>query len=454
MARVRKGKAMPVMSKNSIFVLNIIMTIGFISAIPQIFTTLMTSWREAEPIEYKYMFRGSEHSLYVDYTYYGLYKVVYDNKHVETWTQRVQNMKRKGIEGIQQGKNSESAGSLSLWTSVCPEACRDAIVRRIEAYERVSFISLVLLCGIVISCTIVILSVGWNLLFSKSIFILMGCFIFSFVINAGIGTYWYYETDMSWNSITKAQQYPFPRCSHCFYVFMITTGIYALCFLSLLLLDLFNKGKQKSSHRDQLNAHNRNPMNNKAMYQPMFDNQPGMMMQRSASYSNIMPFVKGMNNNDYSNYMQYNKMGMNMNMNMNQMPQQGFPNFRNMGSNVGPNMGSPMGSPMGPSMGSPMGPSMGSPMGPNMGSPMSSPMGSHMGPNLNPNLNPNFFPQQSRQYSYSVSPTYQQNMPNFNNFSNRHMPSMSDLYFARQYSGMKFGDMNNSPFDSQKPYKF
>ncbi|SPJ10712.1 conserved Plasmodium protein, unknown function [Plasmodium sp. DRC-Itaito] len=427
MAKVRKGKAIPVMSKNSIRVLNIIMTIGFISAIPQIFTTLMTSWREAEPIEYKYMFRGSEHSLYVDYTYYGLYKVVYDNKHVETWTQRVQNMKRKGIEGIQQGKNSESAGSLSLWTSVCPEACRDAIVRRIEAYERVSFISLVLLCGIVISCTIVILSVGWNLLFSKSIFILMGCFIFSFVINAGIGTYWYYETDMSWNSITKAQQYPFPRCSHCFYVFMITTGIYALCFLSLLLLDLINKSKQKSSHLDQLNAHNRNPMNNKAMYQPMFDNQPGMMMQRSASYSNIMPFAKGMNN-DYSNYMQYNKMG--MNMNMNQMPQQGFPNFRNMGSNVGPNMGSLM--------------------GPNMGSPMNSPMGSHMGPNLNPN----FFPQQSRQYSYSASPTYQQNMPNFNNFSNRNMPSMSDLYFARQYSGMRFGDMNNNPFDSQKPYKF
>ncbi|SOV15069.1 conserved Plasmodium protein, unknown function [Plasmodium gaboni] len=433
MARVRKGKAIPVMSKNSIRVLNIIMTIGFISAIPQIFTTLMTSWREAEPIEYKYMFRGSEHSLYVDYTYYGLYKVVYDNKHVETWTQRVQNMKRKGIEGIQQGKNSESAGSLSLWTSVCPEACRDAIVRRIEAYERVSFISLVLLCGIVISCTIVILSIGWNLLFSKSIFILMGCFIFSFVINAGVGTYWYYETDMSWNSITKAQQYPFPRCSHCFYIFMITTGIYALCFLSLLLLDLINKSKQKSSHLDQLNAHNRNPMNNKAMYQPMFDNQPGMMMQRSASYSNIMPFAKGMNN-DYSNYMQYNKMGMNMNMNMNQMSPQGFPNFRNMGSNVGPNMG--------PSMGSPMG----SPMGPNMGPSM----GSHMGANLNPN----FFPQQSRQYSFSASPTYQQNMPNFNNFSNRHMPSMSDLYFARQYSGMKFGDMNNNPFDSQKPYKF
>lgn len=77
MPKVKKGKAItPPMSKNATRVLNLIMAIGFICAIPQILTTVMTSWREGEPIEYKYMFRGSEHSLYVDYTYYGLYKVV------------------------------------------------------------------------------------------------------------------------------------------------------------------------------------------------------------------------------------------------------------------------------------------------------------------------------------------------------------------------------------------
>ncbi|SCN45125.1 conserved Plasmodium protein, unknown function [Plasmodium malariae] len=413
---MRKTKPIvPPLSKNALRVLNVIMTIGFISAVPQILTTVMTTWREAEPIEYKYMFRGSEHSLYVDYTYYGLYKVIYDDKHVETWSQRVQNMRSKGSEGIQVGKHAESAGSLSLWTSACQEACRDAIIKRIEAYERVSFISLILLCGIVISCTLVILCIGWNILFTKSILISMGCFMLSFIINGGIGTYWYYETDLSWNLVTKAQQYPFPRCSYCFYIFIITTGIYALCFVCLLLLDLSNKSTQKKSHIDQMNMHNRNPMNAKAMYQPLFNDTNNMMMPRSSSYTNLMPFSKGMDNT-FSNFMQYNKMG------MNPMMGQGFLGFGNMPPNMGSNM------------------------------PLN--MGSNMHPSMQQNLNPNFFPQMSRQYSFSgATPSYQPDMQSFGNFPSTNMQDMSSMYFPQQFPGKSFDGMNN-PFGSQTQYKF
>ncbi|KJP86672.1 hypothetical protein AK88_03679 [Plasmodium fragile] len=441
MGRVRKAKkAAPPLSKNTLRVLHIIMAIGFISAVPQILTTVMTTWREAEPIEYKYMFRGSEHSLYVDYTYYGLYKVIYDDKHVETWTQRVQNMRSKGSEGIQVGRKSESAGSLSLWTSACQEACRDAIIRRIEAYERVSFISLILLCGILLSCTLIILCIGWNILFSKSILISMACFMLSFIINGGIGTYWYYETDLSWNLVTKAQQYPFPKCSYCFYIFMITTGVYALCFICLLMLDLYNKNAQKKSHMDQMTLQNRNAMNAKNLYQPLFDGQANMMMSRSASYTNLMPFGNGaemgggpmgtgvMGGPPVPNFLQYNKTNLNQYGGINH---NGFPGFRNMPPG--------MGMPMPPGM-SPAGIPPGVPPG------MSSPMQN--------NLNPNFFPQMPKQNTYSGSPSFQQNLPNFNMFQGQNTPNMSSgMFYPRQYSGMDYDNINN-PFSANKPFKF
>ncbi|CAI7719257.1 claudin-like apicomplexan microneme protein, putative [Plasmodium vivax] len=470
MGRARKGKkAAPPLSKNTLRALHIIMAIGFISAVPQILTTVMTTWREAEPIEYKYMFRGSEHSLYVDYTYYGLYKVIYDDKHVETWTQRVQNMRSKGSEGIQVGRNSESAGSLSLWTSACQEACRDAIIRRIEAYERVSFISLILLCGIVLSCTIIILCIGWNILFSKSILISMACFMLSFIINGGIGTYWYYETDLSWNLVTKAQQYPFPKCSYCFYIFMITTGVYALCFFFLLMLDLYNKNSQKKSHLDQMTLQNRNAMNAKNLYQPLFDGQANMMMSRSASYTNLMPYGKGAGMGGapmgagvmgggppVPNFLQFNKTNLNQYGGINH---NGFPGFRNMPPGMGmpmpPGMspaGIPPGVPpgMGPGMTSGMTPEMGPGMTPEMGPGITPGMGSPM----QHNLNPNFFPQMPRQYSYSGSPSFQQGLPNFNTFQGQNMPQMSSgMFFPRQYSGIDYENINN-PFSVKKPFKF
>ncbi|EUD66183.1 hypothetical protein C922_03378 [Plasmodium inui San Antonio 1] len=443
MGRARKTKkAVPPLSKNTLRALHIIMAIGFISVLPQILTTIMTTWREAEPIEYKYMFRGSEHSLYVDYTYYGLYKVIYDDKHVETWTQRVQNMRSKGSEGIQVGRNSESAGSLSLWTSACQEACRDAIIRRIEAYERISFISLILLCGIVLSCTLIILCIGWNILFSKSILISMACFMLSFIINGGIGTYWYYETDLSWNLVTKAQQYPFPKCSYCFYIFMITTGVYGLCFVFLLMLDLFNKNSQKKSHLDQMTLQNKNAMNAKNLYQPLFDGQANMMMSRSASYTNLMPFGKGsemgapmgtgvMGGPPVPNFLQFNKTNLNQYGGINH---NGFPGFRNMP------------------------PGMGMPMPPGMASGMTRGMPPGMMPGMSPpmqnNLNPNFFPQMSRQYSYSGSPSFQQSPPNFAGLQGQNMPNMpSGMFSPRQYSGVDYDNINN-PFSVKKPFKF
>ncbi|CRG97316.1 conserved Plasmodium protein, unknown function [Plasmodium gallinaceum] len=412
MGRAHKARGKVELPKKSSRFLNVIMVLAFLSAVPQILTTFMLSWRVADPIKYTFMFRGSRHYITFDVTWYGLYRVLYDNKHSETWSQRVDNMKNRGNLVIQQGRNSESAGSLSLWTSLCPEACREAIMKRIESYERVAFISLVLLCSIILSCTIVLLSIGWSILFYKNIFILMGCFILSFIINAGVGGYWYYETDMSWNIVSGVQQYPFPRCSYCFYIFMITTVMYALCFLGLLILDLVNKNKEKKSHMDQINMHNRDPVNAKGMYQPLFGNPSNMMMQRSASFSNLMPFDKGMNN-EYPNFMLYNKMNMN--------PMGTFSSFRNMPPGMPPNMQ------------------------PNMPP--------NMQPNMPSHMNPNFFPQVSRQYSYSGSPSFQQNFQNFDNFSMRNMPSMSDLNFARQYSGMNYSNMNN-PFNSQKPFKF
>ncbi|CDU16741.1 claudin-like apicomplexan microneme protein, putative [Plasmodium yoelii] len=414
MPKVKKGKAIPPpMSKNATRVLNLIMAIGFISAIPQILTTFMTSWREGEPIEYKYMFRGSEHSLYVDYTYYGLYKVIYDDRHVETWTQRVQNMRNKGSESIQVGRNSEASGSLSLWTSACQEPCRNSIIKRIEAYERVSFISLVLLCGIVLACSLIVMSVGWNILFTKNILISMGCFMLSFIINGGIGTYWYYETDLSWNLVTKSQQFPFPKCSYSFYIFMITTCIYGLCFIGLLLLDLSNKNSQKKSYLNHGNNRNMMFEEGKGMaYQPLYD-QNNMMMPRSASYSNMMHFGKGIDN--YSpNFIPYNnnKMSMNNPMGMNMMGSNvgGYPGFRNMPSGMG-----------------------------NTNMMMS-----------NQNMNPMFLPQMSRQFSYSSSPS----MGNFGmmNFQNRNIQDMRNIPNQRGYSRMSF-DINN-PYGSQKQHMF
>ncbi|SCM03122.1 conserved Plasmodium protein, unknown function [Plasmodium chabaudi adami] len=429
MPKVKKGKAIaPPMSKNAIRVLNLIMAVGFISAIPQILTTVMTSWREGEPIEYKYMFRGSEHSLYVDYTYYGLYKVIYDDRHVETWTQRVQNMRSKGSEGIQVGRNSEASGSLSLWTSACQEPCRDSIIKRIEAYERVSFISLVLLCGIVLACSLIVMCVGWNILFTKNILISMACFMLSFIINGGIGTYWYYETDLSWNLVTKSQQFPFPKCSYSFYIFMITTCIYGLCFIALLLLDLSNKNSQKKSYLNHGN--NRNIMfeEGKGMpYQPLYEHQNSMMMPRSASYTNMMQFGKGMDSCP-PNFMQYNtnKMSMNSPMGMNMMGSNvgGYPGFRNMPSGMG-NMSSSMGN-------------------------MSSSMGNMNMMMPHQNLNPMFSPQMSRQFSYSGSPS----MGNLGmmNFPNRNMQDMRGMPNQRGYSRMNF-DVNN-PYGSQKQHMF
>lgn len=293
-------------SKGVNFALTIIMIVGFLSAATQIATTVLVSWRVADPILYTYVYRNSTKKLSVGVTRYGLYKVHYDNEGiVETWTQRVENMKTYGAIGSQQGQNDETAGTLSLFTSVCPEACRNAINVRIDAYERVSFISLVFLCSLVVTSAVAILSIGWNLLFAKSTFILMGAFVLSLVINATAGGYWFYETDLTWNLVVKAQQYPFPRCSYSFFIFVGCTATYGLCFLVLLLTEYISKLQQRKAKMNKLRMHNNvSPMMNPSqmMYPPVMYNNPSGLMQRSASFASPMGYSKS-GNFDYSSYM-------------------------------------------------------------------------------------------------------------------------------------------------------
>lgn len=385
------------------YILNVIMLIGFLGAAAQIIATVMHSWRVADAIVYPYLYRGNEEKYFVNVTRYGLYKVSFDEDRVfETWTQRVENMKVYGAVAAQQGLSDESSGTLSLFTSSCPQACRTAINTRISAYERISLISLVFLCSLVISSSVILLTLGWSILFSKSVFILMGAFVVSLVLNATAGGYWYYETDKTWNLIIKAQQFPFPRCSHSFFIFLASTAAFGLGFVLLLLADVIAKFQQRREKGNQLRMRNNmNPvMNPPPMMYPvmMYNNDQNNMMQRSASFSNPMPYTKS-TNFDYPNYMQQ-AVG-------------GFPmNFQNSFLN-----------------------------------------------NPAPPGQPEFYQPLTRNFSYSAGMNPTTYPPNTFDPYNQGMypgnfgplPSKNDMDFARNYSGMNY---INSPYGPASSFRF
>ncbi|VWU52789.1 conserved protein, unknown function, partial [Hepatocystis sp. ex Piliocolobus tephrosceles] len=402
---------------------NFILFVGFLSAVVQTFSTIMTQWRQSNPITYVYIDNSLVYTLDVGYTYYGLYKVVYDGSRIETWTQRVQNMKKKGTEAIQMGINQENSGPFSLVTSVCQAPCRDAIVKRIEAYERVSYISLILLCSILISCTIVLLCIGWNILFTQSILGTMGCFILSFVINCGVGTYWYYETDLAWFLVTSVQQYPFPCISYCFFMYVITTSIWLFCFIFLLMLDIYNKNYQKRERINKVNAKNRYCLNMHGYYPSMYDMpQPhGSLPPISPTYSNFLPMGKAFNN-DFSKISQYDKMNGNWNMNGELYNN----SRRNMSLNVPYNMSSFNASNPYQNMGF-------------------GPMNSQMGFGFRQNMN--------KQHSYSALTPYQQNMPGYGNYRSSSMHHMPSAFMQPPFGNKRNSNMYNLMMP-QSYYKF
>ncbi|VWU52848.1 conserved protein, unknown function [Hepatocystis sp. ex Piliocolobus tephrosceles] len=424
MGRQRQKKQPTTLSNGASFWFNFILFISFISAVVQTSTTIMTRWRRSEPITYKFIYNSSIRSLDVDYTYYGLYKVVYDNNHIETWTQRVENMKKYGTEAIQLGKQQEIGNTWALQPSKCQAPCRDAITKRIDAYERVSFISLILLCSILLSCTLVLLCVGWNILFTQSLIGTMGCFILAFVINCGVGAYWYYETDLAWYTVTSVQQYPFPYISYSFVIYVITTGVWLFCFIFLLMLDIYNKNYHKRERINENNAKHRYCLNMNGYYPSMYDmpQANNQLVPMGPSYNNFLPMGKNINN-DFSKYSQFNRMSGNWDTNNDPYNT----SRRNMSFSVPYNMSS---------FNAP------NPYQ-NMGG--FGPMNSQMGFGYRSNM--------GKQHSYSALTPYQQNMATFGSFRNHSMSQMPNVFMQPPFGSKRNGSMYNMIMP-QNYYKF
>ncbi|PFH36691.1 hypothetical protein BESB_048830 [Besnoitia besnoiti] len=218
---------------------------------------ILSTWRNAAPIQYRYVFRSKEKTLSVSETSYGLYNIVYDGGSAYiTWTQRVADVTTRGKVAIQIGQQStQSNAQFQAWATQCPPQCQDAISTRMSCYKRISTISTILLGALSVGGALGLIGVGWFFIFGKLAYLQMGCWFLAGAVCYGCLGYWIWETDTCWRMIIAGQQIPYPAVGLPWYLTLISSGLYVVAGIGAFFaetIDSYNEKKLKQQAQMRL----------------------------------------------------------------------------------------------------------------------------------------------------------------------------------------------------------
>ncbi|KAK1442715.1 hypothetical protein BgAZ_302330 [Babesia gibsoni] len=169
-------------------------------------------WRIAQPITYNYMHMGIKRQHLVGVTSYGLHGIVYDNgTFLQSWQSKVNNVKNKGYTAIQYNEQIGRGTYRSFDASYCSNACRDAILVRMEGYEQLMHLNKLLSIALVVACILGGMGLGWYVLFGDNASICGGLWMSAAVTAVISLLYWKQRTYALWRTICSSQQMPFPE---------------------------------------------------------------------------------------------------------------------------------------------------------------------------------------------------------------------------------------------------
>lgn len=251
----RKQEEPPIEHTTSIWYILCILVIA--GAGMSVGAMILNTWRNAAPIQYRYMFRSKEKIMSVGVTTYGLYNIVYDGGGAYIgWPQRVSDVQTRGDAAIQIGQQSTNSNAqFQAWATQCPPQCQDAISTRVSCYKRIGTISTILLGSLSVGAALGLIGVGWFFLFGKLAYLQMGCWFLAGAVCYGCLGYWIWETDTCWLMIVAGQQLPYPAVGLPWYMSLISSGLYVAAGIGAIFaefIDSYNEKKMKEQAQMKL----------------------------------------------------------------------------------------------------------------------------------------------------------------------------------------------------------
>ncbi|EDO06265.2 Chromatin-linked Adaptor for MSL Proteins (CLAMP) [Babesia bovis T2Bo] len=238
-------------------------------------------WRISKPIAYSYMHLGTRRQHVVGETRYGLQFINFNNGgFIQTWSEKVESVKKKGYTAIQHNEMVGKGTYRSFQGSYCPAACRNAIIVRMEGYEKMLKINNLLSLILILVCVLAALGVGWYILFDADMTVSGGLWVVAAVIG-GCSTYsWNFYTNALWKTICSQQQIPFPAVGPNMKLSYVASALFVGGCLVLILSALFFHWRHTRSIQKMLQAHLQNkqndmdPFRDPMAYNPMKPSAP------------------------------------------------------------------------------------------------------------------------------------------------------------------------------------
>ncbi|KAK1938584.1 hypothetical protein X943_002477 [Babesia divergens] len=274
------------------FIWAIANAICFASLVLQVFSIYTPDWRISQPITYSYMHLGSRRYHVVGQTRYGLQTIIYDNgASIQPWTARVNSVKSKGYTAIQYNEQVGKGTFRSVDASFCPNACRDAILVRMQGYEQIMMQNNLLLSLLFVGCTLAVMGISWYIFFDDNVLITGGFWVSAGVI-VGLSTlYWKHHTHALWKTICSIQQMPFPFTGPNFNYTLLAA---ALLIGATVLVSVFSLLASWNYHRclqKSLQSHLRNKQTDFDPYSDMTTHD----IFKSAAAPTVVPPQGGLN---------------------------------------------------------------------------------------------------------------------------------------------------------------
>ncbi|ORM40643.1 uncharacterized protein BXIN_2398 [Babesia sp. Xinjiang] len=229
----------------------------------QAMTIYTPKWRVAKPIAYSYMHMGTRRQHLVGETSYGLHLIKFNNGGFsQTWQAKVESVKSKGYTAIQYNEQVGKGTYRSLYGSYCPAACRNAILVRMEGYERMMKLNNNLTLVLVVVCTLAGMGIGWYILFDADVMVSSGFWVTAAVLAVGGLYYWKTHTHELWKMICMSQQIPYPALGDNVWYTYAAAALFVGGSALLVLAGFFYNWRHTRRMQRMLNDHLQNQQNN------------------------------------------------------------------------------------------------------------------------------------------------------------------------------------------------
>ncbi|GBE61629.1 hypothetical protein, conserved [Babesia ovata] len=155
---------------------------------------------------------GTRRQHIVGTTHFGLLYVSYDEGSlIQPWEQRLESVRAKAITAVQVHDQDGKGTYRSIEASYCPEACKSAILIRLEAYASIIAINRKLVLALVLACVLAVLGIAWYAFIDESVIVTAGLWALAAGLIAGSTHHWSGRMRTVWTTIIFSQQIPFPH---------------------------------------------------------------------------------------------------------------------------------------------------------------------------------------------------------------------------------------------------